>query len=356
MDTLKKETLWWRVDAKKPDLKIIAAAAQLLREGKLVAFPTETVYGLGANGLDAEASASIYRAKGRPSDNPLILHVADLEAWEPLVQQITPLARKLAERFWPGPLTMILPRSFRVPDVVTGGLDTVAVRMPATAVTRELIRQAGVPMAGPSANTSGKPSPTTAEAVWEDLHGRIDAILDCGPCAVGLESTVVDLSGEVPMLLRPGGLTVEALREVIPNLQLDPALAGAKVAIPKAPGMKYRHYAPKAAVEVWEGPADLVAQAFLEAWQQDTAEETGFLVTEELAERLPASSRVITYGQRRRPQTLAAGLFAALRRFDALPVRSILAEGVEEAGLGQAVMNRLRKAAGQRVRRFAKGE
>ena len=158
------------------------------------------------------------------------------------------------------------------------------------------------------------------------------------------------------MLLRPGGLTVEALREVIPNLQLDPALAGAKVAIPKAPGMKYRHYAPKAAVEVWEGPADLVAQAFLEAWQQDTAEETGFLVTEELAERLPASSRVITCGQRRRPQTLAAGLFAALRRFDALPVRSILAEGVEEAGLGQAVMNRLRKAAGQRVRRFAKGE
>ncbi len=356
MDTLKKETLWWRVDSEEPDLEIIKSAAQLLREGKLVAFPTETVYGLGANGLDAEAAASIYQAKGRPSDNPLILHIADFEAWEPLVQQITPIARMLAERFWPGPLTMILPRSSRVPNVVTGGLDTVAVRMPATTVTRELIRQAGVPVAGPSANTSGKPSPTTADAVWEDLHGRIDAILDCGPCKVGLESTVVDLSDEVPVLLRPGGLTAEALREVIPNLQMDPALSGAEVAIPKAPGMKYRHYAPKAAVEVWEGPSELVTQAFLTVWRQDTAEETGFLVTEEMAACLPSSPRVIIYGQRRRPQTLAAGLFAALRRFDSLPVRSILAEGVEEAGLGQAVMNRLRKAAGQRVRRLAKGE
>nr|WP_320147947.1 L-threonylcarbamoyladenylate synthase [uncultured Anaeromusa sp.] len=356
MDILKKETLWWRVDAEKPELEIIAAAAQMLREGKLVAFPTETVYGLGANGFNAEAAASIYWAKGRPSDNPLILHIADLKDWEPLVQQITPVARKLAEHFWPGPLTMILPRSFRVPDVVTGGLDTVAVRMPATAVTRELIRQAGVPMAGPSANTSGKPSPTTAEAVWEDLHGRIDAILDCGPCKVGLESTVVDLSGDVPMLLRPGGLTVEALREVIPNLQMDPALAGAEVVIPKAPGMKYRHYAPKAAVEVWEGPKEVVEKAFLKAWQQDTTEEIGFLVTAELAAWLPTSPRVITYGQRSQPQTLAAGLFTALRRFDSLPVRSILAEGVDEAGLGQAVMNRLRKAAGQRIRRFAKGE
>ena len=356
MDTLKKETVWWRVDAAKPDSAILKEAAGLLREGKLVAFPTETVYGLGANGLDAEASASIYRAKGRPSDNPLILHIADLEAWEPLVQQIPPIAKKLAARFWPGPLTMILPRSSSVPDVVTGGLDTVAVRMPAAAVTRELIRQAGVPVAGPSANTSGKPSPTTAEAVWEDLHGRIDAILDCGPCAVGLESTVVDLSGEVPILLRPGGLTAEALREVIPNLQLDPALAGAEVATPKAPGMKYRHYAPKAAVEVWEGPPEIVKQAFLQAWSEDAAEETGFLVTAELAACLPSSPRVVIYGQRSRPQTLAAGLFAALRRFDSLPVRSILAEGVNENGLGQAVMNRLRKAAGQRVRRFAKGE
>lgn len=345
-----KETKLWRVDARQPAEHLLEEAAWLLRRGGLVAFPTETVYGLGANGLDAAAAAGIYRAKGRPADNPLILHIADLEGWEPLVQQVTPLARRLAEAFWPGPLTIILPRRRCVPDVVTGGLETVAVRLPVTTVARELIRRAAVPVAAPSANTSGRPSPTTAQAVWDDLAGRIDAVLDGGPCPVGLESTVIDVSGARPVILRPGGLTVEELRQVVPEVLLDPALSGAEAAVPRAPGMKYRHYAPQASLEVLEGTPAALAAALAAAWAREGQDGLGLLVTAETAAQLPSSPHIVVYGRRGQAASLAAGLFAALRRFDSLPVRRILAEGVSEEGLGQAVMNRLRKAAGQRVR------
>ena len=236
-------------------------AADILARGGLVAFPTETVYGLGANGLDEEAVRSIYQAKGRPSDNPLILHICDTEMLPQLAREIPKAALKLALEFWPGPLTMVLPKTEQVPDVVSGGLDTVAIRFPSNLIARELIRRSGKPIAAPSANLSCSPSPTTAQHCIDDLMGRVDAIVDGGSCGVGLESTVISLAGEIPTVLRPGGVTVEQLRRVLSEVRVDPAVTHPMAAGQKAasPGMKYKHYAPKAKVVLVNGNTESFA-------------------------------------------------------------------------------------------------
>ena len=244
----KMDTKVVKIDKEQIDDGKLMEAAEILRAGGLVAFPTETVYGLGANALNEEAAKKIYAAKGRPSDNPLIAHISKPEELAPLVKEIPEAGRKLMEAYWPGPLTMIFPKSDIVPYGTTGGLDTVAIRMPSDPIANRMIALAGIPIAAPSANTSGRPSPTTAEHVYQDMNGKIEMILDGGAVGIGVESTIVDVSGPVPMLLRPGAITIEMLRETVGQVEIDPAIQGPMAANvkPKAPGMKYRHYAPKA--------------------------------------------------------------------------------------------------------------
>ncbi|GBG58169.1 threonylcarbamoyl-AMP synthase [Sporomusaceae bacterium FL31] len=343
-------TEYYHVDKDKPDASVLDHAAVILRRGGLVAFPTETVYGLGANGLDEQAVAGIYRAKGRPSDNPLILHIAGQDELAKLVQAVPTNARALMERFWPGPLTIIFKRSPIIPNAVTGGLDTVAIRMPDSLVARELIRLAGVPVAAPSANTSGRPSPTTAQAVLADLDDRIELIIDAGSSNIGLESTVIDCTTTVPTLLRPGGITLEMLIDVLGDIEIDPTLGGEQ-AIPKSPGMKYTHYAPNAPMIVLEGEvAPLIARLAAEIQHSLSAGKTvGAVVSGETAEQLQSEVIVASYGKRTSPADIAANLYEALRYFDAHPVDVIYAEGISENGLGLAVMNRLRKASGYHI-------
>ncbi|MBR5123087.1 MAG: threonylcarbamoyl-AMP synthase, partial [Anaerotignum sp.] len=250
------KTILAKVDLRQPEaMEIIQTAAKILQEGGLVAFPTETVYGLGGNGLDNSACEKIYLAKGRPSDNPLILHISEFEELKPIVREISPAAQKLMDAFWPGPLTMVFPKSDIVPEKATGGLDTVAVRFPNHPVARAIIHAAGLPIAAPSANSSGKPSPTRASHVEFDLNGKIDMIVDGGAAEWGLESTIVDVSGEVPMILRPGAVTKEMMEEVVGKVEIDPAILQKPAADlkPKAPGMKYTHYSPKAEVVLVKG-------------------------------------------------------------------------------------------------------
>lgn len=334
------------------DLAYLEEAAAVLRAGGLVAFPTETVYGLGANALDAAASAKIYAAKGRPSDNPLIAHISCMEELEPLVSRQPELGRKLAAAFWPGPMTMIFPKSDRVPYGTTGGLDTVAVRMPSHKLASRLIRMAGVPVAAPSANTSGRPSPTRAEHVLQDMDGRIDMILDGGPVGIGVESTIVDVTGNVPMLLRPGAVTIEMLRDTVGEVQIDPAILGpmAEGVRPKAPGMKYRHYAPKASLTLVEGEiADAVQEINrLTREKLEAGFRVGVICTDETKDLYPAGL-VRSIGQRAREETVAHNLYAVLREFDDLGAEYIYSEGFSESHLGQAIMNRLNKAAGYHI-------
>lgn len=337
------DTLWLKPEE-------ISVAARLLREGQLVAFPTETVYGLGANAWSEEAVAGIFLAKGRPQDNPLIVHIAGRAQVEALAADIPPEAEKLMERFWPGPLTLLFPKKAEVPELVCAGLETVAIRQPAHPLALELIRQAGVPLAAPSANLSGRPSPTCAEHVWEDLAGRIAAILDGGPVGVGVESTVVDLLGPEPMILRPGGITREELEEVLGRpVLLDPALLGAEER-PRSPGMKYRHYAPAAPLEVLDGPErELIWQTIL----QEATPDTGLLLSEEgaayLAGRCPGQFLVLA--PLNQPEKAAQRLYSALRTMDKAGVKRILAEAWPRQGLGLALMNRMEKAAGGQCRR-----
>jgi len=355
---LERDTVRWRVDARLPDPAVIERAGLILRRGGLVAFPTETVYGLGASALDEGAVAGIFAAKGRPRDNPLIVHVADREMVERLAAAVPETARRLIDAFWPGPLTLVLPARAHLPVQVTAGLRSVGLRMPAHPVALALIRAAQVPVAAPSANLSGRPSPTTAEHVWRDLRGRIDVLLDGGPAGVGVESTVLDLTGEVPVVLRPGGVTPDELAAVAGEVKLDPGVlaAGAETEAggrpPRSPGMKYRHYAPRAPLILVEGGPERVAARVGElAGQFRTAgKRVGILACAETAGRYDGAE-VLVAGRRSDPATVAAGLFAALRRFDELGVDVILAEGIEPRGLGLAVMNRLRRAAGRRVER-----
>ncbi|MDT8903720.1 L-threonylcarbamoyladenylate synthase [Anaeroselena agilis] len=338
------------VDREKPDFRILDQAAAVLRQGGLVAFPTETVYGLGANGLDPGAVARIFAAKGRPADNPLILHIADVHEVNKLAARVPANAAALMAEYWPGPLTLVLARTRLVPDAVTGGLDTVAIRLPDSTVARELIRLAGVPVAAPSANTSGRPSPTTAGDVLADLAGRIELVIDAGPCGIGVESTVVDCTTPVPTLLRPGGVTLEMLIATLGEVEVDPALGGENI-VPRAPGMKYTHYAPAAPMTLYEGEGGAAAAAVAgEAARLEAAgRRVGAVVSAETALLLPPTVVAAVYGIRGDLDAAAANLYTALRLFDAEPVDVILAESVSEAGLGLAVMNRLRKAAGYRI-------
>ncbi|MDR0381054.1 MAG: threonylcarbamoyl-AMP synthase [Oscillospiraceae bacterium] len=324
----------------------IAAAGRLLRAGRLVAMPTETVYGLAANALDASAVVRIFEAKGRPADNPLIVHIAEPEALTALCREIPPAALALAQRFWPGPLTLVLPRRAIVPDAVTAGLSTVAVRLPALPAARAVIRAAGTPLAAPSANLSGRPSPTTADHVRADFEGLIDAILDGGPCQWGIESTVVSVAHHPPRLLRPGGVTRESLCEVIPNLVVDPAVRGepADGETPSAPGMKYRHYAPRAPLTILRGPAVRAAD-----YARSRPGPVAVLCFDEEWNDFAGLARV-SYGSRSDPLSLARSLFDALRRLDALNARQLFARCPEGGGVEAAVRNRLRKAAGFQTR------
>lgn len=328
-------------------------AALCLKRGGLVAFPTETVYGLGGNALEEEAAKKIYAAKGRPSDNPLIIHIAEVSALKELAREIPEVAIRLAERFWPGPLTMILQKSEKVPLGTTGGLDTVAIRMPDHPVALQLIRTSGLYLAAPSANTSGRPSPTLAEHVAEDLSGRIDMILDGGMVKVGLESTIVDLTEEIPVILRPGCITKEMLEQVVGQVKIDPAILSAQGmtnAKPKAPGMKYKHYAPKAELTIFKGKQESVVK-YIQKQAEEMEKEglnVGILATEETrSDYTKGIVRII--GSRQEEGSIARGLFACLREFDHLQVDVILAESFEEDAMGEAIMNRLNKAAGYSI-------
>lgn len=327
----------------------LARAGEILRDGGLVAFPTETVYGLGGNALSAAAAEKIYAAKGRPSDNPLIVHIARFEEMEPLVREIPESAEKLAAAFWPGPLTMILPKSEVVPRETSGGLDTVAIRLPLDPNARALIQAAGLPIAAPSANTSGRPSPTSARHVAEDLGGKIDMILDGGAVAVGLESTIVDLTGSVPALLRPGAITPEMLEGVLGKIEFDPVLTKPLTPDmhPKAPGMKYRHYAPRAEMFLVDGTQAAVIRKInaCAAVAKADGKKVGILASAENVDAYRADA-VLCLGERAKPAEIAHNLFAALREMDARAVDVIYAEAFPESGVGLAVMNRMNKAAG----------
>lgn len=329
----------------------IARAGEILRAGGLVAFPTETVYGLGGNALSPAAAEKIYAAKGRPSDNPLIVHIAHAEEMRPLVRDIPESAWRLAEAFWPGPLTMILQKSELVPRETSGGLDTVAIRLPRDKNARALIQAAGLPIAAPSANTSGRPSPTEARHVKEDLGGKIDMILDGGAVAVGIESTIVDLTGSVPALLRPGAITLEMLEGVLGTVQLDPVLTKplSPGMHPKAPGMKYRHYAPRAEMFLVDGTREAVIRKInaCAAAAKADGKKVGILASEENAAAYRADA-VLRLGERAKPAEIAHNLFAALREMDDRGVDLIYAEAFPESGVGLAIMNRMNKAAGHR--------
>ena len=320
----------------------IARAAALLREGALVGIPTETVYGLAANAFDGQAVAGIFAAKGRPMDNPLIVHIADVSQWDALVAEIPDKARALAEAFWPGPLTVILPHSDRIPPQVSAGLSTVAVRLPAHPLARAIIAEAGCPLAAPSGNRSGSPSPTTAAHMLADMDGRIAAIVDGGDCAVGVESTVVSVLDGRVRLLRPGGVTLEMLRSVVGEVETDRAVTEqlAEGAVAASPGMKYKHYAPAARVTLVRGDAAATA-----AYMNGFAGQKGVYALcfdgEEQAVRLPS----LTYGARDDAAAQARAVFAALRRFDDMKAERVLAACPSCEGMGLAVYNRLIRAA-----------
>lgn len=333
------------METKRLSQQDIQTAADLLRAGGLVGIPTETVYGLGANGLDPAAVGRIFQAKGRPQDNPLILHIPGADWLERYCRDIPAAAYELARRFWPGPLTMVLRRRDNVPDQVTAGLDTVGMRCPAHPLCRAVIQAADVPVAAPSGNTSGRPSPTTAAHMLEDMDGRIDAILDGGPCSVGVESTIVDLTCTPPRLLRPGGITLEQLRAALGEVAVDPAVtrlmrAGER---PRAPGMKYRHYAPKAPVTVVTGAPERSA-AYIAA---HAGPGDGVICFEEFLPMYAGGARpVMSLGPAGDKGEQARRVFDALRAFDHTAVSAIWAQCPDSGGIGLAVTNRLNKAAG----------
>ncbi|MFI3142386.1 MAG: L-threonylcarbamoyladenylate synthase [Clostridia bacterium] len=321
--------------------KQIDEVAQLLKAGEVVAVPTETVYGLAANALSSESVKKIFTAKGRPSDNPLILHISDISQWKPLVKDIPPLAMKLAETFWGGALTIILEKSDLVPKEVCGGLNTVAVRMPDNALTCQIISRAGVPLAAPSANTSGKPSPTTASHVLNDLDGKIAAIVDGGACKVGVESTVVSLAVNPPRLLRPGGITPEMLKTVIPDLVIDNAVFAKLENNKKAtsPGMKYKHYSPKAEVIILKGSFERYKK-----YVGENADNNDLALCFE-GEETHLEIKTLTFGKINDPSSQATALFDALRKVDELNAAKVYARYPSDSGVGLAVFNRLLRAA-----------
>ncbi|MBE6011786.1 MAG: threonylcarbamoyl-AMP synthase [Lachnospiraceae bacterium] len=344
MNTLIKKV---RNTAELSNDPVIKEAGRILKNGGLVAFPTETVYGLGANALSLEASGKIYAAKGRPSDNPLIAHIADIDMLESLVYDISEKARLLMEAFWPGPMTLIFKKKDIVPYATTGGLNTVAIRMPSNNIARALIRQAGVPIAAPSANKSGRPSPTMAEHVKEDLYGVIDMIIDDGPTDFGLESTIIDVSEEEPVILRPGAITDSMVQNVLGKISSSFEFSEEEGEGPKAPGMKYKHYAPKAKMILLRGNQNKIISTI----NQLSAGEKNFalMITKELQEQYQGPGRIYIMGKASEPETIGANIFKLLRQIDADGCELVFTEGIEEKGIGIAVMNRLKKACGYNI-------
>ncbi len=348
-----KETLILKVDSENPDYTKIEVAAQVLERGGLVAFPTETVYGLGADALNPVAVLALFEAKKRPLDNPPIVHVAETSEVYRLAQQVPKKAELLMKRFWPGPLTLVFKRSSVVPDVTVAGLDTVAIRMPKHKVALALIKQCGLPIAAPSANLAGKPSPTTAKHVYEDLNGRIDVILDGGATSIGVESTVIDLTVDPPVVLRPGGTSFEALKKVLGDVELHPFVQSEEE-LPleqiRSPGMKHRHYAPKAEVILVDGSISAVVTKIKELSESYRVKgaKVGILATDETQASYKADV-VKSLGSRFNLAVVAQSLFRLLREIDAKNVDVIIAEGVSSEGIGLAIMNRLRKASGYHI-------
>mgnify|MGYP004650555185 FL=1 len=345
-------TILRKVDVDNIDMEVIKEASDILHAGDMVAFPTETVYGLGADALDEKASKKIYAAKGRPSDNPLIVHVANEQQILPLVKEIPKSARKLMKAFWPGPLTIIFNKSDVVPYGTTGGLDTVAIRMPNHKVALTLIEESNIPIAAPSANTSGRPSPTTAMHVMDDLNGKISMVIDGGAVGIGIESTIVDVTGDIPMILRPGYINKKMLEEVVGEVTIDKAILGpvSPDLKPKAPGMKYKHYAPKADFTMFDGDIDKVADRINELAESYIKKgyKVGIISSTESKDRY-RYGEVISIGSRNNEISISKNLYKVLREFDDKQVDYILGETFRSEELGQAIMNRLLKAAGYQV-------
>lgn len=350
MENLPKimETIIKTIDPNDIDMDIIEEFGKMLREGKTVIFPTETVYGLGANALDEDAAAKIYTAKGRPSDNPLLVHVSDISEVDNLVENVDEKAKLLMEKFWPGPLTILFKKKSVIPDRTSGGLDTVAIRMPSDEVARRIIKAATVPIAAPSANISGKPSPTKAEHIIEDMKGRVDAILIGGECNFGVESTIVDLSGDYPLVLRPGCVTLEMLREVLGKVEIDPSLMNKDDNIKaKAPGMKYKHYSPDAQVYIVSGDDSSRISKINELIDENSKKglKTGVLCMSKNLDSYKAK----TFDLGNNYEEAAHNLFDELIKLDKEGIDIAYAESFEEKGVGVAIMNRLKKSAGYRI-------
>lgn len=349
------ETIVVKIEEEHPDRESIQRAGQILKEGGLVAFPTETVYGLGGDALNPDSSRKIYAAKGRPSDNPLIVHICRWEDIFKIANPVPEAAQKLAKAFWPGPLTMILKKTELVPRETTGGLDTVAIRFPADHTALALIEAAGGFVAAPSANASGRPSPTLAQYVQEDMDGRIEMILDGGEVGIGLESTIVDLTGREPMILRPGFITKEMLEEVLESVDVDKTILDVNCKLrPKAPGMRYRHYAPKGELAIVEGDPETVVETICQKSRaaKDAGAKVGIIATDETVKRYLAESRadsIKSVGSRTDEAAVGRNLYRILREFDDEDVTVMYSESFSESGFGQAIMNRLLKAAGHHV-------
>lgn len=345
------ETKWIKDLEHTWNEEAIRQAGQIIRDGGLVAFPTETVYGLGGDALNPDSSRKIYAAKGRPSDNPLIVHICRLEDLSKIAAEIPENAKKLAEKFWPGPLTMIFKKTDLVPKETTGGLDTVAVRFPDHKVALAFIEAAGGFVAAPSANTSGRPSPTLGKYVYEDMNGKIEMLLDGGQVGIGVESTIVDVTGEKPMILRPGYVTYEMMQEILPELLQDPTMFSVSGnAKPKAPGMKYKHYAPKGELTIISGQADHVRERLQQEVDKKRAQgyKVGVIAAGEDGSAYQADSVKVT-GNRDDLAQIAKDLFRMLREFDDEGMDFMYTEGFSDKGIGQAVMNRLLKAAGHKI-------
>lgn len=350
------KTLYKKIDPEDFRDEDLDEACEILKSGGLVAFPTETVYGLGGDAERADASEKIYAAKGRPSDNPLIVHIADMDSLYDIAEEIPEQALQVAKAYWPGPLTMIFKKKDKIPDETTGGLDTVAVRMPSHPVARALIRRSGVYIAAPSANTSGRPSPTKACHVKEDLDGKIDMIIDSGPVGIGIESSILDMSVETPMILRPGYIDFDMFRKIVPNVTLDPSLTAgkpSKAIHPKAPGMKYRHYAPKGNMVIVAGHdrkkvAEKINQLARE--HELLGARTAVIASDETRSLYEGNGAVVlSTGSRNEPGSVAARLFDILREMDHIGAEYIISESFDDDKMGFAIMNRMLKAAAYHV-------
>jgi L-threonylcarbamoyladenylate synthase len=340
-----------KMDSENIDYNVIKEAAEIINNGGIVVFPTETVYGIGADALNDEAVDKIFKAKGRPQDNPLIVHIAEFNELYDLTEIVPTSAKILADKFWPGPLTMILYKNHILSDKITAGLNTAAIRLPVNKIALALIKESKKPIAAPSANLSGKPSPTEASHVIEDLMGKVDMIIDGGSTDIGLESTVVDMTSEIPMILRPGGVTREDIMTVLGDCEYDPAIIkGSEKLIPKSPGQKYRHYSPKAKVILYKGEIENITQKINEDYEKFQTEgyKVGIMSTVQTQEHYLGKLTILC-GDRTKYLTISSNLFKILRDFDHMGVDIILAEAFDEKGLGKAIMNRLGKASSQTI-------